>query len=404
MENSINKKITIQLIMKLLTIIMAIIVVMPIPFISGSQYFWALFVLTFLYNIYLIVCNYKQFYTDYKFEMLFIISCLVSAMLNYKFKNIYSIVNTITTAILIFNLTTVYPKISKSIFDFETRVLDYFLILSTFILGFISIVLFIQNPINVIGGDRFSGIYLNYNQLGFWAFISFMLSVKHIDSKINIVNIPLELFLIFLAGSRSVFVSLLVFLFYLFKSKISKNKSIFLFLFAFILVIIVVISTLTRYQWLYKYISSMKIENIIDILSGYRYFIWKQILEIFIHFPIFGVGVNNINNAAKLILPSNSMLITGGWEDPHNIIVGLLTYTGIIGTILFFKIIYDKFKFSISSKQKYITISMICLLIISFFDIGIIFDHRILSVYFWYLIGQLNCIKFLERNINVEKN
>lgn len=402
MENSINKKITIQLIMKLLTFIMAITVVIPIPFISGSQYFWALFVLTFVYNIYLIVCNYKQFYNDYKFEMLFIISCLVSALLNYKFKNIYSIVNTITSAILIFNLTTVYPKISKSLFDFETRVIDYFLIFSTFILGVISVILFIQNPINVLGGDRFSGIYLNFNQLGFWAFVSLMLSVKHINNKINIINIPLELFLIFLAGSRSVFVSLLVFLFLLFQNKVNKSKPVLLF--SLLIIFILILSTLIRYQWYFKYIANMNIEHIINVFSGNRYFILKQILEIFIHYPLFGVGVNNINNAAKLILPSDSMLITGGWEDPHNIIVGLLTYTGIIGTILFFKIIYDKFKFSISSKQKYITISMICLLIISFFDIGIIFDHRILSVYFWYLIGQLNCIKFLERDTKVEKN
>ena len=138
----------------------------------------------------------------------------------------------------------------------------------------------------------------------------------------------------------------------------------------------------------------MEFKEILNTLSGYRYYIWKEVLEIFYKFPIFGIGPNNVNNAAKLVLAENSMLITGGWEDPHNIVIALLTYTGLIGTLLFIKILYDKFKVIIENKSDYLLISIICLLVISLFDIGIVFDNRILSVYFWYLIGQANLMRY----------
>ena len=251
-------------------------------------------------------------------------------------------------------------------------------------------------------------MYLNSNQLGFWAFISIILSYKYIDNKFNIINIILELVLIVLAGSRSVFIALSIFILYLLFKKVgkinNKNKSLILLGSILAITILVVISTLTRYQWLYKYISDINFESIFNVLSGYRYFIWKQELEIFIHYPIFGVGVNNLNNAARLVLPPDSVIISGGWEDPHNIIIGLLGYTGIVGTTLFIKIIYDKFKLSISNKLDYITFTMICLLIIALFDIGIVFDNRILSVYFWYVIGQINCIKFIKGDKDVKED
>jgi O-antigen ligase len=281
--------------------------------------------------------------------------------------------------------------------EFENYSIDYLLLIFTFIMGLLSIIIFINNPINIVKGERFIGAYSNSNQLGFWAFISFIISFKYLKNKIIIVNILLELVLIILAGSRSVFIATSFFVIYtLFKKVDFKSpKNIYVFLMSIVFfVLLIIITTFTRYQWLYKYIKDMEFKEILNTLSGYRYYIWKEVLEIFYKFPIFGIGPNNVNNAAKLVLAENSMLITGGWEDPHNIVIALLTYTGLIGTLLFIKILYDKFKVIIENKSDYLLISIICLLVISLFDIGIVFDNRILSVYFWYLIGQANLMRY----------
>ena len=49
-------------------------------------------------------------------------------------------------------------------------------------------------------------------------------------------------------------------------------------------VLLIIITTFTRYQWLYKYIKDMEFKEILNTLSGYRYYIWKEVLEIFISF------------------------------------------------------------------------------------------------------------------------
>ena len=396
MGKELLKNINIQFVMKLLTFLMPVTVIVSIPFISGSQYFWFMFLITVIYNIYLISINFKNYLYKYKWEILFIVSCLVSVLLNFNYKNIYSIVSVIMTAILIFNFIIVYPKLTKEQMEFENYSIDYLLLIFTFIMGLLSIIIFINNPINIVKGERFIGAYSNSNQLGFWAFISFIISFKYLKNKIIIVNILLELVLIILAGSRSVFIATSFFVIYtLFKKVDFKSpKNIYVFLMSIVFfVLLIIITTFTRYQWLYKYIKDMEFKEILNTLSGYRYYIWKEVLEIFYKFPIFGIGPNNVNNAAKLVLAENSMLITGGWEDPHNIVIALLTYTGLIGTLLFIKILYDKFKVIIENKSDYLLISIICLLVISLFDIGIIFDNRVLSVYFWYLIGQVNLVR-----------
>lgn len=403
MKKELLKNINIQLIMKLLTFLMAIIVIVPLNPIIGTQYFWFMFLVTVIYNVYLIKIDFKDYFYKYKWEVLFIIFCLNSILLNLHYKNIYSIVSVIMTTILIFNFVTVNPRLTKDQIKFESYTIDYLLLIFTFIMGMISFIMFVKNPINIFQGKRFIGVYLNSNQLGFWAFISFVLSFKYLKNKIIIVNIILELILIFLAGSRSVYVAISIFIiYYLYKKYGLKNKrNLYIFLmFILFFILLITFSTLTRYQWISKHFPKLKFVKILNVLSGYRYIIWKEVLEIFCKFPIFGVGANNINNAAKLILPNNSKIITGGWEDPHNILIGLLTYTGIVGTAVFVKVLYDKFKIIIKYKIDYLLISIICLLVISLFDISIIFDNRILSIFFWYLIGQTNLKRYIDDKEN----
>ena len=87
MGKELLKNINIQFVMKLLTFLMPVTVIVSIPFISGSQYFWFMFLITVIYNIYLISINFKNYLYKYKWEILFIVSCLVSVLLNFNYKN-----------------------------------------------------------------------------------------------------------------------------------------------------------------------------------------------------------------------------------------------------------------------------------------------------------------------------
>jgi len=141
-------------------------------------------------------------------------------------------VSTATIATLIFNFVTIYPKSTKKQIELESYLINYLLIIFTFIIGILSIIMFIKYPISIFQGERFEGVYFNSNQHGFWAFVSFILSFKYLKNKIVIVNIILEFILKILAGSRSLLISTSIFIVYLLFKKIdlTKKKNVYIFL------------------------------------------------------------------------------------------------------------------------------------------------------------------------------
>lgn len=400
MINSFKQKFNIQLVMKMLTFIMAAGVVIPMPFIEGSQYFWALLTLTIIYNIYLLILDLKEYIKLYFWEMLFIISCFVSAIINYQYNNIYSIVKPLITALIIFNMVTNKKNVTKDEINVEDNVINIYLLIFTFILGIISLGMFILNPVDILKGARFDGIYYNANQMGFWNFVSISISSFRLEKNkfFHTFNIIIQTLLLFLSGCRSAIISIVVFGIYLLSKKINNKKNVRKIIVAITCfsILFLVFITVIRYQWMFKAIEGYYLDYIINALTGMRYKLWKDAFHIFINKPIFGVGVDNIYNAASILLPQNSYIIIGNWEDAHNILITLLAYTGIVGTYIFIKLIYDKIKKSINNKLYNELIIVICLLIIALFDIGIVFDNRILSVYFWYVIGRINTYDYLK--------
>lgn len=406
MINDIREKINIQLIMKILTFVMAINVVTPIPFVTGSQYYWIIVFLTICLNVFLLIKYKKEYFKVNFWNLIFIISCLISSFLNFEFKNIYSIVLIITTALTMLNMMPSQNITYKS-FIFEKHLIYNLIVYYTFILGLLSIILSVINNskefLDLITGSRYLGIYNNSNQLAFWAFISFMFSYYDYSNRklFNSCNILLQLFLIIISGCRSVLVVLFVVFFYFISSKIRDKNKLFRYLVIVILLFLLflVVISFIRYRWLFRNLNEFKIEDIINTLTGLRYYIWKDAITIFTKKPIFGVGVNNLNAAAQKYLASDSYYLLGSWEDPHNFIISLLCYTGIVGCIIFLKIIYDLIKSAIVLNLNFELLFIISMLIIGLLDIGIIFDGRILSITFWYIFGIIKSEKKLRETV-----
>ncbi len=400
----------IELIIKLLIFFSAIMVVTPITFINGSLYFWFVVLIVIIFNLTVMIKDIKTYFNKFKFEMLFVICCLFSSLINYgKYNNIYSIVYIIYTAYLIFGMLPVRDKDNKTVIR-DNKIIEYTVVGYTFIVtlfSFIDLLLFKNNEIvNIITVDRFSGIYLNPNQAAFWGFVSIAFSRKslEVNKRFKIVNIVIQLLLIIFSGCRSVYIALIGFILMLFFEK-NKGENIKKLSFVFLGLIIsfVIGISILRYSWLFKYFSFEAMEEIFNILTGLRYFIWKEIGIVFLRSPFFGVGVNNIRFAAAEYLDSGSFLFQGAWEDAHNFIITLLSYTGIFGFSAFSMLMYKYFKLGKLSYNKIDLMIVISILIICMFDIGVIFDDRIISVVFWYEIGNL-IYNFINGGVSHDKN
>ena len=390
----------IQTYIKVLVFLIAFLSIADFSFINGSLLFWMLVFIVAVYNLLLIGSNYKKYIKENKYEMLFIIVCLLSSLINYKYNNIYSYVKIIETSILIFAFVPIIPNFTKSEYEKEKNIISNLVIGFTFVIVCSSLISsLIKNPselVTLLKGSRYGGIYENANQGGFWALISIIFSYFKIKEnkylKFNIFNILLQFFLLVVSGCRSAYIAFFILITYMLFIKIKKYKNYKVIMIAIIsfFTLIIVAITLIRYQWIGQYVVDNP-ERAINLLSGLRYFIWKDAIHITAQFPFFGVGVNNLNAAAKSLLPEGAYYITGNWEDPHNIIICLLGYTGIVGLISFFVLLIDKAKLSIKNNLTELLLITFALFTISIFDIAIIFDGRIVSIIFWYFIG---CITF----------
>lgn len=399
MINSFLKKhSSIQTYIKILVFLTAFLSVIGPSFINGSLLFWALVFIVVVYNLLLIGSDYKKYIKDNKYEMLFIIICLLSSLINYKYNNIYSYVKILETAILIFAFVPITPNFTKSDYEKERNIISNLLIGFTFVIVCFSLISsLIKNPselVTLLKGARYGGIYENANQGGFWALISIIFSYFKIKEnkylKFNVLNILLQFFLLVVSGCRSAYVAFFILITYMLFTKIKKYKNYKIVMIAIVsfFALIIIAITLIRYQWIGQYVVDNP-ERAINLLSGLRYFIWNDAVKLTSKFPVFGVGVNNLNAAANALLPEGSYYIIGNWEDPHNIIICLLGYTGVVGLVSFLAILINKAKQAMKNNLTELIVIAIALFTISIFDIAIIFDGRIVSIAFWYFIGRI---------------
>lgn len=389
MLNRLSEYISIQLIIKILVFVMAMTTVLQLPFINGSLIFWGVLSVVGIYNFYLMIIDFKGYFNKYKYEFIFLITCIFSSIINIKYNNLYSFVYILITANLIFSMLPYVPSLKKNYIENEIKIIGYLIVIFTFIMGCISLynsVSVNQNEFfELIKGARYTGLYLNPNQLAYWCFASIVFSYKLIKNKVVYLNIVLQIFLLLISGCRSAYLALAFLI--MFNGYIkTKNKKLIIYM-GIGVGIFIVSYTLFRYQWLYKYMGKGLDKQFFHVISGGRYYVWEEAFNVFLQRPIFGVGVNNLRYAAIEFLDKNSTFISGNWEDTHNIVLTLLSYCGLIGLVAFIFMIFKHIKNTFKIKEYFDVSVVFGCLIIGLLDIGILFDDRIISVLFWYFIG-----------------
>jgi O-antigen ligase len=227
----------------------------------------------------------------------------------------------------------------------------------------------------------------NQNNTGIRTSISMVILILSVvQNRLQISNkryllllpIPLMLKLIFESGSRvSIIAFLLAFMtgVFLFKTKRPLGK---------IMVLVCgLIALLCIWQFLVQdeVIRLRLIQSIKEGDISERDVIWKNLLPLIKSNPIIGVGKTGYSYFSQSTFSSV--------ESPHNVILELLCYTGIIGLIIFLIFLYRIFLISF---QNFKTSGLLLPLLLFYPIMGMIVSSHILEVkigwvIFAYIVG-----------------
>lgn len=352
----------------------------------------------------------KYYVTEYKFELFFITACIISVLINLKYHNIYSFVRLAEVIMFISMLIFNKKKSNKKKLRNEMILLFKIIISILFINVCLSILfqlLYSFYDINLsfmqyFSRGMFGGIYGNGNQLAIYSFISMMLSFYLLSvekKKIFFINILVSGALILFSGCRSVMLVMLFLIlininFNFKKIKNYKYHNAILIIIALCIIICVSILIFITTKKINDYGKIKDIETFINSLTGNRLIMWEEAYSLFKHSPIVGVGLSNIQNAAKIYLGNSSLLITRNYENVHNLIVNILVYTGILGAISLL-LLANKFIiicFKQVKKYRYLVLLCFGLVILDMFDIVLLFNHRLPIFIFCLIMGYFELI------------
>jgi O-antigen ligase len=349
-----------------------IIWILAIPFknaiYQGSMISIILFFIYYLLktkNIKPLIENFKQ--TKYLFLgfSMIILSMIISNTLNPDFINKKSWHITYMFIIrygLMFVILAYFYKL-----DFFNKKNVVIAILSSFILLMLTGIYQIILDPNIIMGTGITGTLDNRNAFGLFMGMGFVLSVILLNYNKNLALFLILLFSFFMifSFSRSSWVASSISAFILFSlnyKRIKVNHFIYLFLFlAFLLVL---------------YFSFQSFQDRFHALlnrdSSSRTILWTLTLE-FIKDKLFiGYGLDSFKALPK-IASLNHL------TDPHNSILEILLYTGIIGLFsCIFTIFIIIYKIIKTKKLVFLPIAFF-FIIVTQFDFGAFFSKEILS-------------------------
>jgi O-antigen ligase len=230
---------------------------------------------------------------------------------------------------------------------------------------------------------RFTIFGMNQNLLGLCLCISsfiiisiiFENSLKLGRKRLLLISLlPFLFIFMIITGSRvaflSFFLGIISYLF--FNNKITRTKKVFLVLFTFILFILV---------WLIFLKNSLVIERLSDTVNrgdlSSRDLIWIDLFNIISNNFLFGVG-------------KTGYALAVGEGSPHNVLIEVLCYTGIVGllifSIFFYRIVnnaYKRIKYNNELLPIILTIPILGMILS-----GQIFDQKIVWVIFAYIVSN----------------
>jgi O-antigen ligase len=190
---------------------------------------------------------------------------------------------------------------------------------------------------------------------------------------------PTLILLLISTGSRVSFISLvlgiIIFIFPV-TNKISLNR----------LIITLVSIAAFIFVWIFYLKDSVIIERLNNFLFkgdlANRDLIWDHVIKILKNKPLFGVGKTGYDSAITQVM--------GSVASPHNLILELLSNTGIIGLLVFLLFLLQIIWFAIKSyfDDKDIMSFIFLIPIIGLVLIGQILDQKVAWILFSFIAGQ----------------
>ena len=221
------------------------------------------------------------------------------------------------------------------------------------------------------------GLYMNGNQLGLNAYCSGMLSIYLLkeDGRQKLfqrLNLFVQIIGVIFCGCRSIMIALGVTA-VLFAMQ-SGRKNIRKLTGVMLVVLAAGIAVMTVHKMQYIRHGGEGLSYLLDRLTGNRFDIWKEAFFLFRTHPVFGVGLGNINKAARKLI-TKSLIKYHRYNNAHNIFLNILACTGIFGSACFLMLGRDM-KHGLKRVSRILGIFCAGILAADCFDIFLIFTDK----------------------------
>lgn len=361
---------------------------------NSTILFYVNVLLVFIYIISLFIIDRSYVIKKHYCEIFAIGACFLSIVFNMKYSSRDSFLSLAYLGMYIVGITFYTRNTS----DYASKSITYLLEIinySLIVAGVLSVTFEVLNRccgIVISNFDYFSndglfgGIYFNTNKAGFYAFVGLILNIYFLKkSKINIVGLLVNSFIVFFSGCRAAFIALF---FCLLIYSFTANKKIRPILLGAGIVVAILLVTVTA-----KKMTGYS-GDFLNQITGGRYFIWEDCFDIFAENRLFGTGLSNITSAACDVYgDEGGRIITcmGRYNNAHNGVINVITQTGIIGCVSFLLLGYKYSKSIIKEikKNKVLCILALSIMVMDLLDIVLIFTDRLTAYVFLLIVAKL---------------
>ena len=138
-------------------------------------------------------------------------------------------------------------------------------------------------------------------------------------------------------------------------------------------------------------------EIILNRWTSGRYSLWKESIDLGNQEWLLGNGVGTLERAASDNLGAESLIVKNKLFNCHNLFINAYYSTGAVGLIVVVVLLAglgrEYVLFVKNSKDQWrslcLILAAISVFIYSMLDIGILFDFRLLSFFFWLISGAI---------------
>ena len=282
-------------------------------------------------------------------------------------------------------------------YKIETKIIVLTFVFLNLFLAIPSILLHIIDlPVLTVAGSvgKDPGFYGNQNVNGMINAISFCLIIWYASdvSKekklIKIISIILSfvfLTCIFLSGSRTSLIAVVLFILLQLLNKM-KNKVLIgaLLLFFGLLCIFIILFRYKNYDF-----SNMNFDMIANRLTSLRYELWKEGFLLIKNNILIGHGMNSMVEIAQKYIGETSIIVQRNYNSFHNLFMNILYTSGLISLIIFMVGIIDYIIIIVVKNRKREIIGIgvvICGFIISMLDVPLLYDTTAINIIWWLFV------------------